>query len=143
LLADTQARVVGAAHVGWRGALTGVVESTLAAMEELGAVRSRIRAALGPMIRQPNYEVGPDLVTRFIADDPGNARFFAPAPRNGHALFDLAGYIMARLARAGIANCDDLGCCTYGDAARFYSFRRTTHRGEPDYGRHLSAIVLH
>jgi YfiH family protein len=142
LLADAQARVVGAAHAGWRGALTGVIEATLVAMEELGAVRTRIRAALGPMIRQPNYEVGPDLVSRFAAADPGNARFFDPATRADHALFDLAGYIMARLTAAGIGGCEDLGQCTYADPARFFSFRRTTHRGEPDYGRHLSAIVL-
>jgi YfiH family protein len=142
LLADAHARVIGAAHAGWRGALTGVIEATLAAMEELGAVRTRIRAALGPMIRQPNYEVGPDLMTSFAAADPDNVRFFGPANRAGHAHFDLAGYIMARLARAGIGGCDDLGHCTYGEPDRFFSFRRTTHRGEPDYGRHLSAILL-
>jgi YfiH family protein len=143
LLADAQARVVGAAHAGWRGALDGVIEATVAAMERLGAERTRIRAALGPMIRQPNYEVGPDLTTRFLAADSENARFFGPATRPDHALFDLAGYIMGRLVRAGIAQPDDLGLCTYADAGRFFSYRRTTHRAEPDYGRHLSAIVLH
>jgi YfiH family protein len=142
LLADANARVIGAAHAGWRGALAGVVEATIAAMEELGAVRARIRAALGPMIRQPNYEVGPELVTSFTSADPQNARFFCPGGRTNHAQFDLAGYIMARLGRAGIGACDDLGFCTYANAERFFSFRRTSHRGEPDYGRHLSAIML-
>src|SRR5262249_32586197 len=112
-------------------------------MEKLGAERARIRAALGPMIRQPNYEVGPDLMTRFLTADPENARFFRPAARSHHALFDLAGYITARLGRAGIAQPHDLGLCTYADAGRFFSYRRTTHRAEPDYGRHLSAVVLH
>jgi YfiH family protein len=142
LLADPHARVIGAAHAGWRGALGGVLEATIAAMEELGAARPRIHAALGPMIRQSNYEVGPDLVTQFASADPVNARFFIPAARRNHAMFDLAGYVMSRLERAGIGVFEDLGLCTYADPARFYSFRRTTHRGEPDYGRHLNAIVL-
>ena len=92
LLADAEAGVIGAAHAGWRGALTGVIEATIAAMEKLGAERSRITAALGPIIRQPNYEVGPEFVERFLAADADNARFFAPSERAGHALFDLAGY---------------------------------------------------
>jgi YfiH family protein len=142
LFADPQARVIGAAHAGWRGALGGVVEATIAAMEALGAARSRIHAALGPMIRQRNYEVGPDLVAQFVAPDQANARFFVPATRPNHAMFDLAGYVMSRLERAGVGVSEDLGVCTYADPARFYSFRRTTHRGEPDYGRHLNAIVL-
>jgi len=142
LLADRQARVVGAAHAGWRGALAGVLEATLAAMEELGARRQHIVAAAGPMIRQPSYEVGPELVERFLAADRDNARFFAPAARPGHAQFDLAGYIVARLRRAGVGEIEDLGCCTYADPARFFSFRRATHRAEPDYGRHVSAIAL-
>ena len=133
---------LGAAHAGWRGALTGVVEATIAAMERLGAERSRIHAAIGPMIRQANYEVGADLVAQFVSADPANARFFVPATRPGHSMFDLAGYVMSRLERAGIGVREDLGLCTYADPARFYSFRRTTHRGEPDYGRHLNAIVL-
>jgi polyphenol oxidase len=94
------------------------------------------------MIRQANYEVGPELVSRFLEADPDNARFFGPSARPNHALFDLAGYITAKLARAGIGAWEDLGLCTYADAARFFSFRRTTHRGEPDYGRHLNAIAL-
>ena len=103
LFADPQARVIGAAHAGWRGALTGVVEATVEAMERLGAERGEIRAAIGPMIRQPNYEVGADLIARFAAEDPASNRFFAPAARDGHAMFDLAGYIAARLTRAGVA----------------------------------------
>jgi len=142
LLADPQARVIGAAHAGWRGALTGVVEATIDAMERLGAARGRIRAVLGPMIRQPNYEVGPDLIARFGVDDPVSSRFFAPAARDGHALFDLAGYVAARLARAGVTDVHDLGLCTYAEPERFFSFRRATHRGEADYGRHVNAIVL-
>ncbi len=142
LFADAEAGVVGAAHAGWKGALTGVLEATVDAMEKLGADRARVRAALGPMIRQPNYEVGAEFVERFGAADGANARFFAPAPRAGHAMFDLAGYIAARLARAGIAHVEDLGLCTYADPARFFSYRRTTHRAEPDYGRHVNAIAL-
>lgn len=141
LFADPEARVIGAAHAGWRGALDGVVESTVAAMERLGAERARIVAAIGPLIRQPNYEVGAEFEARFAAADPGHARFFAPAARAGHALFDLGGFIGARLAAAGLAAVDDLGLCTYADA-RFFSYRRSVHRGEPDFGRHLHAIAL-
>jgi polyphenol oxidase len=142
LLADEAAGVVGAAHAGWRGAATGVLEATIAAMERCGARRERIVAALGPMIRQPNYEVGPEFVARFEADDPANARFFRPSPRPDHGLFDLPGYIAARLAAAGIGAIEDLGPCTYGDETRFFSYRRSVHRREPDYGRHISAIAL-
>jgi purine-nucleoside/S-methyl-5'-thioadenosine phosphorylase / adenosine deaminase len=142
LLADPVARVIGAAHAGWRGALTGVAEATVAAMEQLGAGRRQIRAALGPMIRQDNYEVGPDLIARFATEDSGSARFFRPAGRDGHALFDLGGYIAARLERAGIQQIEDLRLCTYAEPARFFSFRRTTHRAEADYGRHVNAIAL-
>jgi YfiH family protein len=142
LLADPNARVIGAAHAGWRGALAGVTDAAIAAMERLGAARARIVAAIGPMIRQPNYEVGPDLMDRFIAADPANRRFFAPAARDGHFMFDLAGYVAARLAAAGIGTIADLGACTYADPEQFYSYRRMTHRGEADYGRHINAIVL-
>jgi polyphenol oxidase len=142
LFADPKAHVIGAAHAGWRGALSGVIEATVAAMERLGAVRGDIRAVIGPMIRQANYEVGADLMTRFAAEDSASSRFFAPAARDGHALFDLSGYVAARLARAGIGHVEDLGLCTYADPDRFFSYRRTTHRGEPDYGRHVNAIVL-
>jgi YfiH family protein len=142
LLADGAARVIGAAHAGWRGALAGVTDAAIAAMERLGAERARIVAALGPMIRQPSYEVGAELVERFLAADPANSRFFRPAARAGHSMLDLPGYIAARLAGAGIGRIEDLGDCTYADPQRFFSFRRTTHRGEPDYGRHVNAIAL-
>jgi polyphenol oxidase len=142
LFADAEARVIGAAHAGWRGALAGVTDAAIAAMERLGARRQRIVAALGPMISQRNYEVGADLVERFRAADADNERFFSPADRPGHALFDLPDYVAARLAGAGITEIEDLAACTYADPGRFYSFRRTTRRGEPDYGRHVNAIAL-
>lgn len=142
LFADAEAGVIGAAHAGWRGALTGVIEATAAAMETLGAKRSRIAAALGPTIRQPNYEVGPEFVARFIAADTANARFFAPAERAGHAMFDLTGYIAERVHRAGIDDFEDLGLDTYAEPERFYSYRRMTKAGGLDYGRHINAIAL-
>lgn len=142
LFADDEARVIGAAHAGWRGAFTGVIEATIAAMEKLGADRANISAVLGPTIRQPNYEVGPEFVERFVTADKDNARFFAPSERADHALFDLTGYIAMRVERAGIADFEDLDLCTYADDARFYSYRRSTHRAEPDYGRHVNAIAL-
>ena len=142
LLADPQAGVVGAAHAGWRGALAGVIEATVEAMEQLGAARGHIRAAIGPMIRQSNYEVGPDLIARFDAEDRASSRFFAPASRPGHALFDLAGYVASRLTRAGVIHVEDIAVCTYADPARFFSYRRSTHRAEADYGRHVNAIAL-
>jgi YfiH family protein len=142
LFADEEAGVIGAAHAGWRGALGGVIEATVAAMEKLGADRVRIAAALGPTIRQPNYEVGQEFVERFVAADPDNARYFAPAERADHAMFDLPGYIAARIAAIGLASFEDLARCTYAEPDRFYSFRRTTHCGEPDYGRHINAIAL-
>ena len=142
LFADAGARVIGAAHAGWRGALTGVIEATIAAMERCGADRNAIVAVTGPMIRQENYEVGAEFVDRFKADDAANARFFTPGPRTGHAMFDLAGYIAARLAGAGIRHIEDLGRCTYADGATFYSYRRSVHQSEPDYGRHINAIAL-
>jgi hypothetical protein len=142
LFADSQAGVIGAAHAGWRGALTGVIEATVAAMEKLGAERARIVAALGPAIRQPNYEVGPEFVARFLAAGPDNERFFAPSERTGHAMFDLAGYIADRVQRAGVATFEDLMLCNYAEPERFFSYRRTTKLGEPDYGRHINAIAL-
>jgi purine-nucleoside/S-methyl-5'-thioadenosine phosphorylase / adenosine deaminase len=141
LLADPQARIVGAAHAGWRGALAGVLESAIAAMEKLGARRERVFAALGPAIGQANYEVGPEVAAKFIAADRGNTRFFAPSGRDDRSLFDLPGYIVARLQRAGVSAAS-VNVCTYGDEERFFSFRRATHRGEKDYGRQLSVIVL-
>jgi YfiH family protein len=142
LFADASARVIGAAHAGWRGAFMGVIEATIAAMEKLGADRANIAAAAGPMIRQANYEVGPEFLERFRADSAANERYFTPSAKDGHAMFDLAGYIKARLAGAGITRIEDLGRCTYADPATFYSYRRSVHRNESDYGRHINAIAL-
>jgi polyphenol oxidase len=142
LFADATARVVGVAHAGWRGAFMGVIEATIAAMEKIGADRANIAAAAGPMIRQANYEVGPEFVERFRADSAANARFFTPSPKDGHAMFDLAGYIKARLSTAGVRQIEDIGRCTYADAETFYSYRRSVHRNESDYGRHINAIAL-
>ena len=142
LLADAQARVIGAAHAGWKGALSGVLESALDAMEALGADRGRTVAVLGPTISAEAYEVGPEFVARFSEAHPENARFFAPSGRPGHARFDLPAYILARLGAAGVGRAVNVGLCTYADERRFFSFRRTTHRGEPDYGRMLAAISL-
>jgi polyphenol oxidase len=142
LFADAQAGVVGAAHAGWRGAFGGVLEATIDALERCGADRTRVVVALGPMIRQPNYEVGPEFLARFTAAKAANARFFQESARAGHALFDLAGYIAARLRACGVDRIEDIGRCTYGEPAEFFSYRASTHRGETDYGRHVNAIAL-
>ncbi len=142
LLADASAGVVGAAHAGWKGAFGGVIETTIAAMESLGAARERIVVAIGPMISRNAYEVGPEFVDRFVAESPDNAAFFAPSVKPEHAMFDLPAYILRRLVAAGIAAAENLDLCTYGDEARFFSYRRMTHRGEADYGRLMSAIAL-
>ncbi|WMT76734.1 peptidoglycan editing factor PgeF [Bradyrhizobium sp. Ash2021] len=141
LLVDPAARVIGAAHAGWKGALTGVLESTVEAMEKLGADRSGMLAAIGPLIRQHSYEVGGEFVERFLDADAENAVFFIPSVRDGHAMFDLAGFIRMRLENAGVLMIDDIGVDTYSDE-RFYSYRRSVHRGETDYGRHIHAIAL-
>jgi len=141
LFADAEAGVIAASHSGWQGALAGIIESTVAAMENLGARRQRIVAVLGPMISQENYEVGADLQAKFVAADPASGGFFAPSPRTGHSLFDLPAFILSRLTKAGISAVS-LRLCTYADEERFFSYRRATHRGEPDYGRLLSAIAL-
>ncbi len=141
LFADGEARVIGAAHAGWKGALDGVLENTIAAMEALGARRARIVAVLGPSISQANYEVGSEFVARFLAADRGNEQYFEASPRAGHALFDLQRFTVDRLLAAGVVAAAT-GHCTYGDEGSFYSYRRKTHRGEPDYGRQISAIVL-
>ncbi|MQT12261.1 peptidoglycan editing factor PgeF [Segnochrobactrum spirostomi] len=142
LFADAEAGVVGAAHAGWRGAFTGVIEATIAAMEQVGARRAAIVAVLGPTISRAAYEVGPEFIARFVEADSANAAWFTPSERDGHAMFDLPGYILSRLGKAGIGSAHDLGLCTYADEDRFFSFRRTTHRGEPDYGRLIAAIAL-
>ncbi|HVI64726.1 MAG TPA: peptidoglycan editing factor PgeF, partial [Bradyrhizobium sp.] len=141
LLVDPTARVIGAAHAGWKGALTGILESTIEAMEKLGAERSGMVAAIGPLIRQQSYEVGAEFIERFLDADADNAAYFIPAGRDGHAMFDLAGYIRMRLENAGVLMIDDLGVDTYSDE-RFYSYRRSVHRKEADYGRHVHAIAL-
>jgi YfiH family protein len=141
LFADAEAGIIGASHSGWRGALAGVLESTIAAMEGLGARRDRIVAVLGPTISQPNYEVGPEFLAAFSKADPANIRFFKPSSRPGHSLFDLPSFIIARLTEAGV-KAASLDLCTYADEARFFSYRRGTHRGEADYGRLISAIAL-
>ena len=142
LFADRNARIIAAAHAGWQGALSGILEATLDAMESLGADRSATIAVLGPTISAAAYEVGAEFVARFTAADPDNDRFFAPSPRDGHAMFDLPAYIIARLTAAGIGEAHDVGHCTYADEARWLSYRRATHRRQADYGRLLSAIVL-
>ena len=141
LFVEPTARVIGAAHAGWKGALTGVLDSTIAAMEKLGAERNAIIAAIGPLIRQQSYEVGPEFVTRFIDTVAVYGMFFMPSTREGHAMFDLAGFIRMRLEVAGILMIDDLGADTYADE-RFFSYRRSVHRKEPDYGRLVHAIAL-
>lgn len=142
LFADPQARVIGAAHAGWQGAFTGVIGAVAAGMEELGARRERIIAVLGPTISRAAYEVGPEFVARFLDADAAHQRFFAPSARAGHAMFDLPAFIAFKAAEAGIGSFQDLALCTYAEPARFFSYRRTTHAGEPDYGRQVSAIAL-
>ena len=141
LLADVEAGVIGAAHAGWKGALSGVTDATVAAMEALGAKRERIAAAIGPCIAQANYEVDDDFEARFVVADTFNARFFKLG-REGHAWFDLEGYVAMRLEAAGVGTVEKLGLDTYADEPRFYSYRRATHRGEPGYGREIAVIGL-
>ncbi|WP_226341023.1 peptidoglycan editing factor PgeF [Gemmobacter serpentinus] len=141
LFADAAAGVIGAAHAGWRGTRDGVLEATLAAMEGLGAQRDRITAVIGPTISQAAYEVGPEFVQDFVDGDAQAARFFANG-KGDRALFDLPGYALARLRAAGVAQAQWTGHCTYSDPARFYSYRRTTHAAEADYGRLISCIRL-
>lgn len=142
LFADGEARVIGAAHSGWKGAFSGVVGATVTAMEKLGARRERILAVLGPTISAKAYEVGPEFIERFKAENRTYARFFTPSERAAHAMFDLPAFIALKAQEAGIGRFVDMGLCTYGDETRFFSYRRTTHRGEADYGRLISAIAL-
>ena len=142
LFSAPQAGVIGVAHAGWRGALAGIVEATVAAMERLGARASDIAVALGPTIAQASYEVGPEFVAAFERATPEAARFFVPGERPNHAMFDLPGFIASRAARAGVGRFEDLRLDTYSDEARFFSYRRKTHRGEADYGRLVAAIAL-
>ncbi|WP_062013194.1 peptidoglycan editing factor PgeF [Aureimonas sp. AU4] len=142
LFADREAGVVAAAHAGWRGATGGVLEATLEAMERCGARRERVVAVLGPTITQANYEVDAAMAETVAAGDPGAAPFFAPGVSAEKRQFDLPGLILMRLTRAGVGSASFVGRCTYGAEADWFSYRRTTHRGEPDYGRQIAAIVL-
>lgn len=141
LFADGKAGVIGAAHAGWRGAFGGVLENTIAAMERLGARRGDIVAVLGPSIGPRSYEVGPEFVARLVEDVRGNEQYFVASQRGGHAMFDLNAYTLDRLRRAGVGT-DHIGLCTYEEEEMLFSYRRATHRGEPDYGRQISGIVL-
>lgn len=142
LFTDHVAEIVAAAHSGWRGALGGILEETVSAMEAHGAARHRIAAAIGPAIQQRAYEVGAEFRDRFIADDGANARFFVPSDRPDHFRFDLPGYCAMRLGRLGLAAVDVSRDCTYANERDYFSYRRATHRGEADYGRQISAITL-
>lgn len=141
LMWDEDARVIAAAHAGWKGALTGVIEATISSMIDHGATLDRIKATLGPTISQSAYEVGPEFVANFVDADPALAEYFQPNNNPGHAQFDLPKFILMKLQRSGVRDPIWTGQCTYGDE-NFFSYRRTTHRGEPDYGRNLSAIML-
>ncbi len=142
LLADHDAKVIGAAHAGWKGALGGVLEAALEAMEKLGASRTRIAAAIGPCISQDNYEVNWEFRDRFLELGLRHRRFFVPSDKEGHYRFDLPAYAVHRLTAAGVTQVENLGICTYPPENGFFSFRRTTHAGESDYGRQVSAIML-
>ncbi|PTQ13201.1 polyphenol oxidase [Sphingomonas oleivorans] len=142
LFADAEAGVIGAAHAGWKGAIAGVTDATIAAMERLGASRSRIAAAIGPCIARASYEVDDGFFRRFAEQDPANERFFADGVRADRHQFDIEAYVAARLAEAGLERIEALGLDTYADERRFFSFRRATHRGEPGYGRQISLLAL-
>ena len=141
LLADPGRGIIGAAHAGWQGAKTGVLEAVLAEMEKQGARPAHIQAVIGPCIGQQSYEVAPDFPAPFLAEDSKNARFFQQTP-TGHFLFDLGAYVEAKLRAAGITKPTRINADTYREPSRFFSYRRATHKGEPDYGRVLSAIAI-
>jgi polyphenol oxidase len=142
LFADPQAKVVAAAHAGWRGALGGILESTITAMESLGAHRTRICAAVGPCINQASYEVGPEFEAEFLKVSADYAAFFHRTSPDSRPRFDLPGFVMMRLGRVGVGTTERVALCTYENESKFFSFRRTTHRKEPDYGRQISAIMV-
>jgi len=142
LFADGDGEMVAAAHAGWRGALAGVTDQVIETMVGLGAARDRIRAAIGPTISGDNYEVGPEFCAAFLDDDGANSDLFQPSTRDDHFMFDLPAYLERRLAASGIGAVERTGQCTYADEARFFSFRRTTHKSEETYGCQLSAITL-
>lgn len=141
LFTDPKAGIIGAAHAGWRGAVSGVIDATISAMEDLGAARSQMTAVVGPCIGQASYEVGAEFPAPFQQQDSANDRFFVPGAREGHFQFDLPGYVLSRLVAAGVASSSSLGVDTYADE-NLFSYRRTCHRKEPDYGRNLSVIAL-
>lgn len=142
LFADRDGQVVGAAHAGWKGAFGGVLESTVETMEALGAKRDKIIAVLGPTISSASYEVGPEFAERFFEADAANQIYFSPSDREGHYMFDLPRYIVDRLSKMELAIAESMDLCTYVDEDRFFSYRRSTHRSEPDYGRLMSVIRL-
>jgi len=142
LFADARAGVIGACHAGWKGALSGMIEATIERMESSGAKRSDIHTALGPAIGAQSYEVGPEFVEQFLSVSADHAQFFSRSPREGHSMFDLPRFIGARIARAGVASFENLQIDTYADEMRCFSYRRSVHRAEPDYGRLVSAISL-
>ncbi|HRY07749.1 MAG TPA: peptidoglycan editing factor PgeF [Hyphomicrobiaceae bacterium] len=142
LFADPDAKVVGAAHAGWRGAVGGIVEATVSKMEEAGARREHIRAAIGPCIGPAAYEVGPEFEAELLALDTDNARFFSKPSAQAKPRFDLPGYVLARLQGLGLGSVQNATTCTYGNESRFFSYRRSCHRKEPDYGRQISAILV-
>jgi hypothetical protein len=142
LVADASAGIIGAAHAGWKGALAGIAEATIAAMVGLGAQRKNMTAAIGPCIGQAAYEVGPEFIARFRDADSANTRFFVPGAREHHWQFDLGAYVAARLMLAGVASVERLASCTYASDAEFFSYRRATRRKEADFGHQLSAILL-
>ena len=142
LFADAEAKIIGAAHAGWRGAVSGVLKATVEAMVRLGADRQRICAGIGPTIHQPNYEVGPEFEAQFVELDPTYTRFFKIFAGGGKAHFDLPGFCRHSLETAGVGNISDSRRCTYADDSLFFSYRRKTHLGDSDYGRQISAIVI-
>ncbi|NND50475.1 MAG: peptidoglycan editing factor PgeF [Rhizobiales bacterium] len=142
LFADRDGQIVAAAHAGWRGALEGILDATVSAMEQLGAIRGQIVAAIGPAIHQAAYEVGAEFRDHFIEAEASNARLFIASDREAHFRFDLPAYCEYRLSRLGLAHVAGSENCTYDDESDFFSYRRATHRGEPDYGRQISAIAL-
>jgi hypothetical protein len=142
LLVEPECGVIGAAHAGWRGALSGILEATVDAMVGLGAARKLVRAAIGPTIAQASYEVGPEFPAPFLARNASDSAFFAPSERAGHFMFDLPGYVASRLGALGLGAVDQLAHDTYAEPERFFSYRRNTHEGIKDYGRGLSAIAL-
>jgi len=142
LFADANARVIGAAHAGWRGAVAGVTDNIITAMENLGAQRSEIVAVIGPAISQSVYEVGPEFIDSFLSQDPAHQQFFTPSSREKHCMFDLPGYLIQRLERANVSAVSWVEKCTYAHEDQFFSYRRATHKCEDDYGRQISVITL-